>query len=70
VNVGRPLVERRVQCPQCGSAAEWRRNAHRPFCSLACRLIDLGAWIDERHRIPGAALTDDLASSERASPGG
>jgi endogenous inhibitor of DNA gyrase (YacG/DUF329 family) len=29
----------------------WRGNPQRPFCSLTCRLIDLGGWLDERYRI-------------------
>jgi endogenous inhibitor of DNA gyrase (YacG/DUF329 family) len=32
---------------------EWTpESAYRPFCSERCRLIDLGAWFDEKHRIP------------------
>jgi endogenous inhibitor of DNA gyrase (YacG/DUF329 family) len=27
-------------------------SAHRPFCSERCRLIDLGAWLTEQHKIP------------------
>jgi uncharacterized protein len=45
---------RHVTCPTCHALAPWLGNAHRPFCSLACRLIDLGGWLDERYRIPGA----------------
>jgi endogenous inhibitor of DNA gyrase (YacG/DUF329 family) len=30
---------------------DWRGNRQRPFCSLTCRLIDLGGWLDERYRI-------------------
>lgn len=26
-------------------------NAYRPFCSRRCKLIDLGDWLDESHRI-------------------
>ena len=29
----------------------------RPFCSLARTLIDLGGWLDETHRVPGAPLS-------------
>ena len=36
------------------SAAKWR-----PFCSERCRLIDLGAWIDEKHAIPGEPVSPD-----------
>jgi len=27
-------------------------NPFRPFCSERCKLIDLGAWADERYRVP------------------
>lgn len=29
---------------------------HRPFCSDRCRLIDLGEWASESHRIAGDNL--------------
>lgn len=43
-----------VACPTCGKAVVWDpRSKWRPFCSERCRLIDLGEWLDEGHRIPG-----------------
>lgn len=45
-----------VRCPACGRPTPWRANAARPFCSIACKLVDLGGWLDERYRVPGAAL--------------
>ncbi|WP_435100598.1 DNA gyrase inhibitor YacG [Arhodomonas sp. AD133] len=43
-----------VRCPTCERTVEWsERSPHRPFCSERCRLIDLGAWVDGSHRIPG-----------------
>lgn len=42
---------RAVRCPTCRRPVVWDGNPHRPFCSLTCRLIDLGAWLDERYRI-------------------
>jgi endogenous inhibitor of DNA gyrase (YacG/DUF329 family) len=45
---------RGVTCPTCRARAVWDGNPHRPFCSLTCRLIDLGVWLDERYRIPEA----------------
>jgi len=43
----------RVNCPQCGRPVPWSaESAYRPFCSERCRLIDLGAWLTEQHRIP------------------
>ena len=43
---------RSVLCPRCGKRIELEGNPQRPFCSLPCRLIDLGRWLDERYRIP------------------
>ena len=39
-------------CPTCRCPTHWQGNANRPFCSLTCRLIDLGVWLDERYRLP------------------
>jgi endogenous inhibitor of DNA gyrase (YacG/DUF329 family) len=40
-----------VTCPTCGGAAPWRPNPHLPFCSLTCRLVDLGVRLDKGYRI-------------------
>jgi endogenous inhibitor of DNA gyrase (YacG/DUF329 family) len=50
-----------VTCPTCRTGAAWAGNPHRPFCSLSCRLIDLGVWLDERHRIRAEPEQDDLS---------
>ncbi|MFK8017487.1 MAG: DNA gyrase inhibitor YacG [Gammaproteobacteria bacterium] len=48
-----------VRCPNCRTDVVWSTdNAFRPFCSKRCRLIDLGEWFNETHRIP----TDEPAS--------
>ena len=44
-----------LSCPQCRRATLWEGNEFRPFCSERCRLVDLGAWIDESYRIAGTA---------------
>jgi hypothetical protein len=28
----------------------------RPFCSERCQLADLGRWLSDGYRVPGAAL--------------
>lgn len=44
---------RTVLCPTCGANVPWNASSPwRPFCSQRCRLIDLGEWFDEGHRIP------------------
>ncbi|WP_108446572.1 DNA gyrase inhibitor YacG [Halomonas denitrificans] len=53
----RPLE---VACPQCRKKVLWsEENAYRPFCSKRCRLLDLGAWADESHRIAGEPAMDE-----------
>jgi endogenous inhibitor of DNA gyrase (YacG/DUF329 family) len=43
-----------VKCPTCGRSIEWsEQSPFRPFCSERCRVIDLGAWLTEKHAIPG-----------------
>jgi hypothetical protein len=45
-----------VKCPTCGRSIEWSaQSPFRPFCSERCRVIDLGAWLSEKHAIPGAS---------------
>ncbi len=40
-----------VKCPQCGKKAEYFGNPFRPFCSERCKLVDLGAWVNEEYKI-------------------
>lgn len=61
-----PLV---VKCPQCKVEVLWEGNPFRPFCSERCRLIDLGAWTEERYRIPGTEL-EDQSEGENEDPDG
>jgi endogenous inhibitor of DNA gyrase (YacG/DUF329 family) len=51
-----------VACPICRTASAWHGDANRPFASLTRRLIDLGTWLDEQHRIaPGYDPEDDVS---------
>lgn len=46
----------KVNCPTCQTPHEYRTdNPSRPFCSERCKLIDLGEWASEGHRIAGEA---------------
>jgi endogenous inhibitor of DNA gyrase (YacG/DUF329 family) len=48
-----------VPCPTCGSAVSWDESSRwRPFCSKRCKLIDLGDWLTEQHRIEGESAPD------------
>lgn len=49
----RDMISRTVACPNCGRAVPWvPESKWRPFCSERCRLIDLGEWFNEDHRLP------------------
>ena len=61
---------RLVRCPRCGVGRHWTGNPHRPFCSLTCRLVDLGGWLDERYRIAGPELSTESESPESGAPRG
>lgn len=50
-----------VRCPTCGRVVACepeRRPESFPFCEQRCRLLDLGAWFDGRHAIPGKPGTE------------
>lgn len=55
----------KLNCPTCGKGVTWdSASPYKPFCSERCRLIDLGAWASEEHKIAGKtfgiAYDDDL----------
>ncbi len=44
-----------VRCPTCGKPAQFTpENKYRPFCSERCAILDLGAWADEKYKVPVA----------------
>lgn len=49
-----------VPCPTC-KAQVLMTDAfpERPFCSQRCKLIDLGEWASESHRIEGEPVHQD-----------
>jgi endogenous inhibitor of DNA gyrase (YacG/DUF329 family) len=54
----------KIKCPTCKKKTEWKNNAYRPFCSERCKLIDLGAWADEKYRIE-SKLEDEKTSPKK-----
>ncbi|WP_027849512.1 DNA gyrase inhibitor YacG [Marinospirillum minutulum] len=50
-------ITRIFPCPTCGKPSILtKENAFRPFCCERCKLIDLGAWAAEDHKIAGDEL--------------
>lgn len=58
----------KVKCPTCQQEMAWSsENKFRPFCSERCKLIDLGEWADESHRIagePDRQLMENMSDEE------
>ena len=49
-----------VKCPTCGKTTLYSsENPSRPFCCERCRLIDLGEWASDAHRLPGEPIDPD-----------
>lgn len=54
-----------IVCPTCKKKGTWtKENTHRPFCSDRCKLIDLGDWASEKHKIAGEKAPEDNGADE------
>ena len=48
---------RLVKCPTCNNTVAWTKEQQfRPFCSVRCKLIDLGEWVTEEKKIAGESV--------------
>jgi len=46
-----------VSCPTCKKELPWvAEQRYKPFCSQRCKLVDLGDWATEAHKIPGESI--------------
>jgi endogenous inhibitor of DNA gyrase (YacG/DUF329 family) len=55
----------KLACPTCKKTVLWNDDfPYRPFCNDRCRLIDLGEWASESHRIAGDNL--DINSEDES----
>jgi uncharacterized protein len=60
-----------VTCPTCKNTVRWSdESKFRPFCCERCKLIDLGDWAAENHKISqplqGTDLTEDMLDEMEA----
>ena len=52
-------------CPTCQKQITYSKdNKFRPFCSERCKLIDLGEWASENHRIDGKPAAEEMLSED------
>jgi endogenous inhibitor of DNA gyrase (YacG/DUF329 family) len=55
----------KLNCPTCQKGIEYSdKYPFRPFCSERCKLIDLGEWAAENHKIEGSSVYDDVLSDD------
>ena len=53
----------KLKCPICKKTVQ-AKAPEFPFCSDRCRLLDLGAWAEERYRIPGEPVPAEPTSDD------
>ncbi|HEY7890024.1 MAG TPA: DNA gyrase inhibitor YacG [Steroidobacteraceae bacterium] len=64
------MAVQRVECPTCHRKIDWAQSPFRPFCSERCKLIDLGAWLTEKHAIPSEPAPDEAGRENPDHPEG
>ena len=58
-----------INCRRCRKVLHYAEVADLPFfpfCSERCKLLDLGAWLDEEHRIPSGEQGNAGSGTDRA----
>lgn len=58
-----------VRCPTCRKKGPWFEAEWGPFCSQRCRLVDLGQWFEEEHRIESPLRPEHFEGYENLPPG-
>ena len=59
----------KVRCPTCRKSGEWFAGKFAPFCSHRCKLVDLGKWFSEEHRVESPLRPEHFAKYEDLPPG-
>jgi len=58
-----------VHCPQCDKEVPWQDDQQwKPFCSERCKLIDLGEWASEGHKIAGNSVQTESIDIDEYNP--
>jgi endogenous inhibitor of DNA gyrase (YacG/DUF329 family) len=54
-----------MHCPICDKEfSETDTSAALPFCSMRCKIIDAGRWLDEKYGLPIEAEDDDYYEAQ------
>jgi uncharacterized protein len=54
----------KVQCPACKKRGDWFTGKYGPFCSKRCKLVDLGKWLNEEHKVSEPLHPDRFVEPE------
>ncbi len=55
------------RCPICKKATDSEVDAHFPFCSERCKLLDLGNWAAERYVVSEPAVEEPASEPSNAN---
>lgn len=65
-----PMSEKRlVKCPICGREADFFADPLGPFCSVRCKMVDLGKWLGEEYKISEPLRPDHFEDYEKLEGG-
>jgi len=53
-----------VKCPVCGRENDFNADPLGPFCTVRCKMVDLGKWFSEDYKISEPLRPDHLAEYE------
>jgi len=56
---------RKVRCPICKKEGDWFEGKYGPFCSKRCKLVDLGKWFNEEHKVSEPLQPDQITEPEK-----
>lgn len=59
----------KVKCPGCQKSGDWFATPFGPFCSRRCKLVDLGKWFGEEHKVSEPLRPEHFAEFEELPPG-
>jgi uncharacterized protein len=58
-----------LKCPICGTPSDFNTPPIGAFCSVRCKLVDLGKWLGEEYRISEPLRPDHFADDEDEGQG-
>ncbi len=57
-------ASRQTQCPICKKPSDFFAEPQGPFCSVRCKLVDLGKWLGEEYVVSEPLRPEHFAAFE------